>query len=326
MNSPGSNLPASVSFNYSIFKVVSILMVVTSHWFSKYPLWLPTTIGLFIFAFSSAFFTARIYGSKLDVAAFWRRKLQRLLIRYWFLLFCIAVLMFFRGGTVLHWHSLVHVFGLSGFLNLFGTNQSALGMGLWFFTLLLLFYVSYPYLARVCTRSGNDFFLPLVMTLAMTFLDTNTSVGFALWLTALGFMLGVYIGVVDTRVAPRFSGPVALASLLLVVGLNFVFKYNEANHVLLAIACISINLWLLKMPLPQWKILQVFTRLENCLLEIFIIHTYLFMHPTGQQGVDFLISLAVIIVAGWVLNILGSKLVELVFGDRAAKSLVQKRV
>ena len=48
-----------MSFNYSVFKVLSILMVVTGHWHFNFqlPLWIPITIGLFIFAFSSALFT-----------------------------------------------------------------------------------------------------------------------------------------------------------------------------------------------------------------------------------------------------------------------------
>jgi len=304
---------SAVSFNYSVFKVTAILTVVTAHWFTALPLWIPATVGLFIFTFSSGFFTTRIYGSTQDMRAFWRKKLQRLFIRYWFLLFCLSVLLILTGRQVFHWHSLVHLFGMSGFLNVFGHNQSALGAGLWFFTILMLFYVAYPYLVRLCAANGNDFFLPLVATVFLMFLDNRIVLGFSLWLTTLGFILGVFAGLYDTKLRAHIASATAAGSLLLMLMLNLAFGYKDANSSLLALACISVNLWLIKARLPQWAPLRVLTKLENCLLEIFIIHMYLFVHVTGNHVLDFFLSLGLIIAAGWVLNVIGSKLVELIF-------------
>lgn len=243
MQAQNRDLQASpASFNFSVFKVLAILCVVTSHWFTQLPLWIPTTVGLFIFTFSSGFFTSRIYGARLDMGAFWRKKLQRLLVRYWFLLLCLAVLLVARGKPVFHWHSLVHVFGLSGFLNVFGHNQSALGAGLWFFTVLLLFYATYPYLVRLCVASGKDFFLPLVATAFFMFMDSHVNLGFSLWLTTLGFILGVYCGLYDTRVPALLAFVLATGSLVLMLALNLGLGYKEANSALLALGCISTNL------------------------------------------------------------------------------------
>lgn len=316
---------SAMSFNYSVFKVLSILMVVTGHWHFNFelPLWIPTTIGLFIFAFSSALFTTRIYGPDLDVGAFWGKKLQRLLVRYWFLLACLSVLLLVRGGTVFHWHSLVHVFGLSGFLNVFGQNHSGLGAGLWFFTLLLLFYVAYPPLVRMFAASGNDFFPPLIATTFFVFMDRQINLGFSLWLTTLGFILGVFAGLYGTRIAPRVSLGLAIGALALMLGLNIALGYKEANSVLLMLACISTNLWLMKTRIPQWRPLRLLARLENCLLEIFIIHSYLFVHPTGNAAVDFCISVALIIPAAWCLNVVATKLVAFLFAARPVARAVQ---
>ncbi|MFK3739384.1 hypothetical protein [Massilia sp. TN1-12] len=307
------------SFNYSVFKVVAILTVVASHWFADLPLWIPTVVGLFIFTFSSALFTTRIYGSKLDVRSFWQKKLQRLLVRYWFLLVCLSVLLLAQDKVVFHWHSLVHVFGLSGFLNVFGHNESALGAGLWFFTVLLLFYATYPYLVRACVANGNDFFLPLVATAFFMFMDKNVNLGFSLWLTTLGFILGVFVGLYDTRVAPRLALALGAGSLVLILALNLVLGYKGANNALLALSCISTNLWLMKARLPHWAPLRMLAKLEGCLLEIFIIHMYLFVHPTGQHLLDFVLSLVLIVATAWVLGQAGSKVVALVFPAATAR-------
>jgi hypothetical protein len=308
------------SFGYSLFKVLSILVVASGHWFTRspVPLWIPTVVGLFIFAFSSALFTTRIYGAELDVKAFWRKKLQRLLVRYWFLMAFLALLMVALGQPVFHWHSLIHVFGLSGLLNVFGHNRSALGAGLWFFTLLLLFYVSYPYLVRMFAAAGPRLLLPLAITAVFVVLDREIHLGFSLWLTTLGFILGVFAGRYGTRVAPGLSLFLAVGTLALMMALNVKLDYKAANSALLALVCISTNLWLMKARIPQWQPLRLLASLENCLLEIFIIHTYLFIHPTGREGLDFVVSLALIIATAWMLNLAASKVMEALFKPRKA--------
>ena len=306
---------ASISFNFSVFKVLSILCVATSHWPSMetLPMWIPTSIGLVIFSFSSGFFTTRIYGVDVDVRAFWRKKVERLAVRYWFLLACLSVLLLAEGKTVFHWHSLVHVFGLSGFLNLAGPSASALGAGLWFFTLLLLFYLAFPYLARLAVASRGNIMVPLLAAVVFFWLNEFVVLPFSLWLTALGFILGVFAGMYGTRVPAWASLAITLASLVLLLMSNIVFGYESANGVLVGVACIAANLWLMRVRLPQWGIFRALAKLESCLLEIFIIHTYLFMHPTGIGALDFAITMTSVIVAAWILNILGSKLVKRIF-------------
>ncbi|MGZ5202523.1 MAG: hypothetical protein ACXWC4_22405, partial [Telluria sp.] len=214
---------------------------------------------------------------------------------------------------------LVHVFGLSGFLNLFGHNASALGAGLWFFTLLLLFYVVYPYLARLAAASRGDFLFPLVAAVFFFYLNEHVVLPFSLWLTALGFILGVFAGMYGTQVPAWASLGLTVVALAVLLGGNIVLGYKDANGLLVGLACITTNFWLMRARLPQWKILRAVASLENCLLEIFIIHTYLFIHPTGIKALDFVITMSLIIVTAWVLNIIGNKLVKLVFSKPAAQ-------
>jgi hypothetical protein len=63
-------------------------------------------------------------------------------------------------------------------------------------------------------------------------------------------------------------------------------------------------------------------RLENCLLEIFIIHTYLFIHPTGIGALDFVITMTLVSAVAWVLNIAGNRLVKLAFSKPAVPGRV----
>jgi hypothetical protein len=317
---PPTDPASSVSFNFSVFKVLAILGVALSHWpvSADLPTWIPGNIGLVIFAFSSGMFTARIYGVEVDVARFWRKKIERLAVRYWFLLAFVSAILLAEGRTVFHWHSLVHVFGLSGFLNLFGHSVSSLGAGLWFFTLLLLFYVAYPYLARLVAASRGDFLLPLAATVVFFYLNEHVILPISLWLTMLGFILGVFAGMVGTQVPARVSLALTVALLALLLANNVVFGYKTANPDLLGLASVTVNLWLMRARLPQWKILRGVARLENCLLEIFIIHTYLFIHPTGISALDFAITMTLVAVVAWFLNIVANRLVKLVFSKPAA--------
>ncbi|MGZ5202905.1 MAG: hypothetical protein ACXWC4_24340, partial [Telluria sp.] len=228
------------------------------------------------------------------------------------------------GRTVFHWHTLVHVFGLSGFLNLFGHSVSSLGAGLWFFTLLLLFYVAYPYLARLAAASRGDFLLPLVATVFFFYLNEHVILPFSLWLTTLGFILGVFAGLYGTQVPARVSLVLTVGALAMLLASNIVFGYKTANADLLALACVTVNLWLMRARLPQWKILRGVAGLEGCLLEIFIIHTYLFIHPTGINALDFVITMSLVTGMAWFLNIAGNRLVKLIFSkpDAPAPAIV----
>nr|WP_314547125.1 acyltransferase family protein [uncultured Massilia sp.] len=306
---------SDVSFNFSVFKVLSMLCVVTSHFpiMPNVPTWIPTSIGLVIFAFSSAYFTTRIYGLDLDIAAFSRRKIERLAVRYWFLLFVLAILLLIQGRTVFHWHTVVHVFGLSGFLNLFGRSESELGAGLWFFTLLLLFYVSYPYLAKLAAISRGEFFYPMLVSLFFIYMDEHVVLPVFMWVTALGFILGVFCGMYEITVSSRASLAMTTLALALLLANNLVFDYRAANGALVAVAAICTNLWLMKASIPRWKPLLALAKLENILLEIFIVHTYLFVYPTGNKVVDYAVTMTLVIVSAWILNILGSALVRVLF-------------
>jgi hypothetical protein len=313
-----------VSHNFSVAKVIAIFTVAAGHWFTGSLLWIPVTFGLFVFAFSSAYFTSRIYGVRIDRARFWRKKLERLGLRYWVILTFLAIVVALRGKTVLHWHTLVHYAGLSGVLNWAHVpSQSGLGGGLWFFTLLLIFYLAYPYLAKLGNSGRTAAVVSAVSIFGAIYLEEHVRVGHELWLTSLGFILGVMYGSHQPRIGAWVAGSAALLGCLTLAGLNAVAHYNGANTALIAATSIGIAVWLAKARLPQWAMMKKVASLETYLLEIFLIHTYLFIHPTGRSPLDFLISMALILVAAVAIHRIAGLLTRLAFDRPPALAVPQ---
>lgn len=305
------------SLNFSVAKVIAIFTVVAGHWFIGTVLWIPVTFGLFIFAFSSAYFTSKGYGTEIDKQRFWRKKLERLGLRFWVILTFLAIILAAAGKPVFHWHSLLHYAGLSGFLNWFAiTNQSALGAGLWFFTLLLLFYASYPYIAKQSASRSSACVISAIAAAGALFLDATVKVGHELWLTAFGFILGVVYGLHEPKVSQRsaffLSGLFCCALLLL----NLFSSYNQFNPVLILATSVSISVWLSKAKMPAWGIAKRLASLDVYLLEIFLIHTYLFVHVTGKSILDFFASVVLIVVVSMVLNRIVVQLSSVLFPPR----------
>lgn len=311
----GTGISPNVSLNYSVAKVIAILTVAAGHWFAGSLLWIPVTFGLFVFAFSSAYFITKIYGDRANPGKFWLRKLERLGLRYWVILAFLAVLLAAQGKTVLHWHSLVHLLGLSGALNWMQIwNQSGLGAGLWFFTLLLLFYLAYPYLFLVARlKPAIVVAVSLFATVGAIYLEHHMSLGHELYLTALGFVLGVMYGAHEPRISAWLAGLMALLSCAALVVLNAYLHYKGANTALIALASIGIALWLSTAGLPQWAITRKIARLEAYLLEIFMIHVYLFIRPTGNSLLDFVISMGLVVAAAVAIHRIAGFLSALVF-------------
>jgi hypothetical protein len=304
----------AISLNFSIAKVLSILCVVAGHWFVKLPLWVPVTMGLIIFAFSSGYLTARLYGPDVDRPRFWRKKLERLGLRSWVILAFLSVVVTVQGRTVLHWHTLVHAAGMSGVLNWMGIrNHSALGYGMWFFTLLLLFYLAYPFLARIGQSASAAIGTALLSTLAAVWLQDHVHVGHELWLTALGFVLGTLFGARQPAWRPAWALLLALAACGALLVLN-ALGHKEFNSLLIALAGIGISAWLATAR-PRWPApARSLARLDAWLLEVFLLHVYLFVHPSGLPLLDFFLSLALIGAAAFVVHLAAERLAVRVFG------------
>lgn len=300
---------ATISRNFAAAKVAAILAVAAAHYFPDSLAWVAAEIALILFAFSSGYFTARRYPEGPRFGPFWRAKLLRLgaplLVIDLFL--CALFLAIGRPGVV-SGHTPLALFGLSGFYDWIGVhNQSAFGNGLWFFTVLILFYLCYPLLAvLVATRTRALATLGIsavICVLGVRFASPH----YALWQVVFGFICGVYVGRQGWRVTPGWS-QIALGGLLaLALALNAA-GIRTANPILIvgvALAAIAVLLSTrLPAALTAWTL-----PLQACVLEIYFLHTYLFLPRRLVDGMPgFILSLLLIVGVAWVLNRVSSRL------------------
>jgi hypothetical protein len=297
-----------VSHNFAIAKVLAILLVASGHFFNGSLLWIPVTLGLFTFAWSSALFSTLKHGDQTNVAAFWRNKLKRLGLRFLLIQVFLLALVALQGRSgIFTWQTLVHFSGQTGWLNWFGIhNASPLGGGLWFFTLLLLFYLVFPLLARWQRNAGVSSAITLVTVVAACWLSHAVDVGHALWITAAAFILGIHCARHPLPGGAKFWLALAVVAALSMGFLNIGPGIHSANPALIMLCALAAVLWLEKTgcTLPAGPL----TCLTPCVLEIYLIHTYLFVGANWPRPLAYLASMATIVAVALALNFLITRL------------------
>jgi surface polysaccharide O-acyltransferase-like enzyme len=213
----------------------------------------------------------------------------------------------------------MHWLGQSGWLNWFGLpNPSPFGSGLWFFTLLLLFYLFYPVMARVNENVVVARVSLVVVAVLTMVLNYTVEVGHALWITVFAFWFGSYVGrhpVSGSAIVWLGFGLFFMLSLVLA----HAAELNGLNIFFIAGSSISLVLWLERVELPQ-RFLSWLLWLSPCVLEIYLIHTYLFVKWDLPLPVRFLTSLVGIITCAKVLAWAAGQLQRDTRNARAAHS------
>lgn len=302
------NIEENKSRILNALKVISIFMVVTGHFFKEYGfLWIPVTVGLLIFSFSSGYFTSFKYKGNFSRKIFWTRKLERLGINLLVINAFLLCLFLIQGRPgIWTWHSLVNVIGLNGFLNWFRISDvSPFGGGMWYFTLLLIFYFFYPFIEKI---NGKKLTIFLILFLFFAFLLNRTiNFGHALWLTASGFVVGVWAEKNEIKLPAGISRIFAFILFLAVMTANLVFDYNGMNFFFLLFFSLAgiYSCQDFKVPhlINKWLIF-----FSGSLLEIYLIHGYMFVAPTKNRIIDFVASFIIIIVLAKMLSIISSKI------------------
>jgi len=292
-----------ISFNFEFAKVASILLVVVAHFGVGMNLWIPVSVGLFIFGASSGYFTSAKYGERFSLLEYCNRKIVRmgphvLLVN----LFLLGLFLIEGRSDIWTWQTLINLVGLTGFLNWFGIpNDSPFGAGLWFFTLLLVFYAVYPAL-RLLSRSQIGLAAFTVLSLAAcAVLNRISPMGHALWLTAWSFVFGVAVCRFNPAVPPWIAAILATVLAGVMILLNVQYGCNQLNFLFIAGIAVSTVLWLKGVQLPQ-RLLSPICLLSSCILEIYFLHTYLFVTATGRRAVDLTLSLVCIIIVSFLLS------------------------
>lgn len=293
---------------FTILKVLSILMVLIGHFFKEYDfLWVPVTVGLLVFSFSSGYFTSIKYSGDFNKRMFWLKKFERLGVNLIVInVFLLFIFLFEGRQGIWSWYSLVNVVGLNGFLNWFKIiDPSPFGAGMWFFTLLILFYSIYPFLNKF-SQTGYSIF-SLFFILIAFYLNQHINFGHALWLTACGFITGVWAGKNEIKLPLTISLLGAFFSFIAMMGCNLVFDFKALNFLFTLFfslagiySCLAFNF-----PNLMYRATLFFS---GALFEIYLIHSYLFIEPTRMRSANFIISMIVIILLAKGLSLISFKI------------------
>jgi hypothetical protein len=260
-------------------------------------------VALFIFGFSSAYFTHLKYGQHFDVIPYWKNKFSRLVYSMLVInAFLLVVVSIVSSRTIFVWQTPLHLVGLGGFLDwLHIGNASPLGNGMWFFTLLLVFYGVYPLLRMANQHVLSSSLLLLIALVGMSYCHFHYPVGYDLWTTAFSFIFGVYIAGYPLHLPTPVYILGGIISVSLMGMLNFLLRVNAYNFFLIMATSAFGAVWLREAILPAW-LLRPISYLSDIVLEIYLIHTYLFLAITGSKFADYVLSMCVILLTAKLLQ------------------------
>lgn len=291
-----------ISDNFTIAKFLAIVLVSTGHYFNGSLLWAPVTVGLFVFAFSSGYFTALKHPTNAPLKDFWLAKLKRLGPPLIVINLFLALLFLVQGHEgIWHPHTLIGMTGMTGLLNWFGIpNQSPFGAGLWFMTVLLIFYLIYPQLARCLESTRAALIFIAISALVCTLGHLYVSPPYMLWPTIFGFCLGVMGGHIDWQPSAKYAMAIGATTLITLLGLNAIGlkQFNMLAIIIISIASVAC---LLRFPLnlPVSR----FALVSSSILEIYLIHGYLFVRPSAwPDWAGYLASMIIILIASVTLH------------------------
>jgi hypothetical protein len=287
-----------VSRNFETAKVAAILAVTCGHFLPYASLWVVASIALCLFGFTSGYFTALIYGASPEPLTFVRNKLQRLGPDLLAINLLLLALFLLQGRPdIFSWQSLLGVLGLSGWLNwLYLPNPSPFGAGLWYFSLLLLFYVCYPLLTKLLRGGKAGAVVTFLLLLLALLLSDRIRFGHMLWFTAFSFCFGVTYANQQWRAGIKSTILLTAALSLGFVLANIFFGVPVRGLLLVGVASLLCIQVLMVLPLPDWLHAPL-KPFGACVLEIYFLHTYLFVHPIGVLALDLFASLALILIA-----------------------------
>lgn len=289
-------------------KVLSIFTVVLGHsHLLPVNIWVTVTIGLLVFSFSSGYFTSLKYNGDFSKKEFWLKKAKRLGVNLIVINVFLLILFLIQGRSgIWTWHTIVNMLGLNGFLNWFYIqNLSPFGAGLWFFTLLLVFYLTYPVLEWINRNKIISYLFVVFFVIVAFYLQKHIVYGHALWLTACGFVTGVFCARNDINISLNVSALVSGVMLATMFSLNYLLGIKDYNFFLILFLAVFGIFYFINLKLSGLLVVPA-SYFSGCLLEIYLIHTYLFVEPTGYRFADFVISFLLILLSAKILQIISS--------------------
>ena len=190
-------------------------------------------------------------------------------------------------------------------------NPSPHGGGMWFFTLLLIFYLLYPLLEYINRKKEISYIFAIGYVLLAFYFHHHIQYGHALWLTSCGFIIGICFARNQVRLPIRLNIALFMLVLILTVYFNFFLKIKYLNFFSIFFISICMILSLHDITFPNFFV-KTISYLSDSTLEIYLIHGYLFMTPTSYWTVNFFISLILTLITAQILYRISSRIIKLV--------------
>ncbi|MGI6656412.1 MAG: acyltransferase family protein [Desulfobulbus sp.] len=304
-----------VSKNFSFAKSAALLLVLLGHFdklenlfghFINEGSWILVTFGLCVFGFSSAYFTGKKYSNG-NFTGYWKNKFTRLFVRVIVIQIFLFIFLFFsRGDSVFCWHSLVHFFGGTGFLNWFHIkDQSPMGNGLWFFTLLLIFYALYPFLISIHEKYYSIWIYMLLYILTFL-LQSFFPMGHMLWLTAFAFLSGIFFAKTHNVLFVKLLMALSLLCMPTFLALNFL-QIKSFNFIIISIISIGCCLYCIYFYFSFERFFRnAVSFINKHMLEIYFIHSYLYIYFFGNDFINIFSSFLLFASTAWILSKISS--------------------
>lgn len=276
--------------------------------------WVIVTVGLIIFSATSGYFTWSRYPHHVDYKRYWSRKCRRLLPSLFVVyLFLFIVFLMQKRSNLWTWQTIVNIFGMNGFLNWLGIhNNSPYGAGMWFLTLLLLFYASYPVLKKTYSNKISSIITTIIALILFFIFHKTIDCGHALWMTSSGFFMGMMMAKNNIRISKTQSILMTSAACVGILFLHYYLNYDGVNYIfILAIAC-GILLYLQEINLNS-HLKYIASLLSGILLELYLIHPYLYLSISQNMLVNQVISILFVLIVGSMLGFIVKKLNQQVF-------------
>ena len=147
----------------------------------------------------------------------------------------------------------------------------------------------------------------LVSLAACITLQHYFNLGHMLWLTGWGFVFGIFVQRLNLSLPSILMGILVLASAGILLALNLLLEYKSINFPLIIVHVCAITLLLKTARLPH-LLIAPFDFLNGCLLEIYLLHAYLFVKPFECAFLNFAISLVCIISISLLLAFVANKI------------------
>jgi peptidoglycan/LPS O-acetylase OafA/YrhL len=174
-------------------------------------------IALSLLGFMSA---VLLSGRKSNPGVFLARRLARIYIPLVLCLSCVLVLHSLSGKEVVEREALLHLLGLSAFLDLVGVQRSsAIGQGLWFVTTIIVLYFLIPVLELLLRGRGGLRNL-IGLAAACTALNFALSGTENIFTVVMAFSFGIYLavnyrmeGLINIRLSHSFLLSIGMFSI-----------------------------------------------------------------------------------------------------------------